>query len=311
MKSKTAALIFLCLCSPVWAKNQQMSVQVNGVERHYLLHIPGGEGGDESLPVVMMFHGGGGSAQNAVWETGWARKADDEKFLAVFPDGTPPDPSRPASFRGNPQTWNDGSQRGVGATTLDVDDIGFVRRIIEDLSSRYNIDKSRIYATGFSNGASMTFRVGRELSSMFAAIAPVSGADWLLGQTITRPVSLLYVTGTSDPLNPFAGGKVRLVGKTYGTKPPVMDMINAWTSLLGCTKDKSTEILNKGGVKAVEYQGCMNGAEVELYTIEGHGHHWPGGKSLLPASIAGPRSNALKATDVIWDFFKKHVSLAS
>ncbi|MFV1967883.1 MAG: PHB depolymerase family esterase [Pirellulaceae bacterium] len=127
-----------------------------------------------------------------MWETGWAEKADREGFLAVFPEGTPPDPSRPARFIGNPQTWNDGSKRSnLGAAVRGVADVEFVSAMLSDLSTRFKVDKRRVYATGFSNGASMTFRLARELSTAIAAVAPVAGADWLENKNPDRAVPLL------------------------------------------------------------------------------------------------------------------------
>lgn len=126
-------------------------VTVKGVERRYLLHIPPAYTPANKWPVVVMFHGGGGTARSAMRETGWTEKADKEGFLAVFPEGTPLYPTRPARFRDNPQTWNDGSKRGVA-------DVEFVTMMLADLKVRFSVDERRVYATGFSNGASMTFR---------------------------------------------------------------------------------------------------------------------------------------------------------
>ena len=101
--------------------NQTIQIASGGLDRHYVIHIPPGYHANKKWPVVIMFHGGGGTAKGAMWETGWAEKADQEGFLAVFPEGTPPDPSRPGRFLGNPQTWNDGSTRhGIGAVDRDV-----------------------------------------------------------------------------------------------------------------------------------------------------------------------------------------------
>ncbi len=177
--------------------------------------------------------------------------------------------------------------------------------MIEDLETRFRIDKSRIYATGFSNGASMAFRVGRELPGTIAAIAPVSGSDWLEHEKIDRPVSLLYITGTADPLNPMEGGEVRIGRKKLGQKPPVKEMINKWVSLLGCPADPRV-VHEEDTVKGIAYGPCKQGSEVVLYTVEGMGHRWPGGKGLLPESLVGKGSDKLKATDLIWDFFAQH-----
>lgn len=282
-------------------------ITVQGVERSYFAHLPPSYDSAKKWPVVVMFHGGGGTARAAMWETGWNEKADEEGFLAVFPEGTPPDVSRPGRFRDNPQTWNDGSKRpNVGAALRGVPDIEFVSAMLADLKVRFSVDERRIYITGFSNGASMAFRVARELSPIIAAAAPVAGADWLSGTNPERAVPVLYITGTADPLNPVEGGEIRIGTKTFGTKASVREMIGNWVEMHGI-KGEGQVVYEKDGATGVAYGLPDETSKVVLYTIEGHGHHWPGGKSALPMRLTGKNIATLKATDVIWDFFKAHV----
>ncbi len=308
-------LVFLCGCHvsrtsaderPTVPGAHPFVVTVKGVERRYLLHIPPAYDPVKKWPVVIMFHGGGGTAKLAMWETGWAEKADKEGFLAVFPEGSRADPTRPARFRGNPQSWNDGSKRpNVRAARLEVADVEFVSMMLSDLKAHFSVDERRIYATGFSNGASMTFRVARELSALIAAAAPVAGADWLDDNTPKRPIPLLYITGTADPMNPIGGGEIHIGQTSFDKKPPTQEMIGKWVKMFGCS-EKPRVVYDKDGAMGVAY--CFSGdtASVVLYTIDGHGHHWPGGKSALPESIFGKNTAMLKATDVIWEFFKAH-----
>jgi len=170
-----------------------LSIAAGGLERRYVVHVPPDYASNTLWPVVIIFHGGGGTAKTAMRETGFAEKADQEGFLAVFPEATAPDPSLPGRFIGNPQTWNDGSKRKIGAVERNVADVEFVFAMIGDLKERFNADKRRIYVTGFSNGASMSFRIARELSPFIAAVAPVAGADWLYGKRPDRAVPLLYI----------------------------------------------------------------------------------------------------------------------
>jgi polyhydroxybutyrate depolymerase len=284
--------------------NHTLPITVDGLERRYVVHVPQGCDRNKHWPAVIMFHGGGGTARAAMWGTGWAEKADREGFLAVFPEGTPPDPSRPARFIGNPQTWNDGSKRSnVGAVVQGVADTEFVSAMLFDLNARFKVEKRRIYATGFSNGASMTFRLARELSLVIAAVAPVAGVDWLENKMPDRAVPLLYITGTADPLNPIEGGEIHIGLKSYGKKPATDDMIRKWVKLHGCPDDPRV-VHDNNGARAVAYGHPGAADAIVLYILDGHGHHWPGGKSLLPEAVAGKNASKLNATDVIWEFFK-------
>jgi polyhydroxybutyrate depolymerase len=302
----------LLFCGCAWAgstddaNDHTYSIAVDALNRQYVVHIPQGYVRTKPWPVVIMFHGGGGHAAAAMSETGWTRKADDEGFLAVFPEGTRPDPTRPARFRGNPQSWNDGSnRRNVRAVMRDVPDVAFAKSMIADIKMRFNVDDRRIYVTGFSNGASMTFRVARELSSMIAAAAPVAGADWMTDVEPEHPVPLLYITGDADPLNPIHGGEIHIGATSYGVKPATETMIDNWVAMLGLPHESHT-VYDQDGALGVAYSRPNSDDEVMLYTIAGHGHHWPGGNSMLPAVLAGPNTAKLNATDVIWDFFKRH-----
>jgi polyhydroxybutyrate depolymerase len=309
--TKLMGLMLLSLAAsgaPAEAMLQRHTIQCGGLTRSYLLCVPENLPRDRAAPLVVMFHGGGGTGRGAALETGWARKAQAEGFIAVFPDGTPLDLSAPARFRGNPQTWQDGSGR-FEAGRPQIDDVGFVSRMLDELCAEYPVDERRIYATGFSNGASMTFRVGVDLSSRFAAIAPVAGAFWLQDPHPARPVSLCYITGAADPLNPLQGGVPRTRGGIPlgegKPKPPVTDSVLRWAQMIGCPVE-AHPLDAPEGVTLIRYGPGEEGTEVLFYTVEDCGHTWPGGKSLLPESMVGKTTDRLNATDVIWEFFTHH-----
>ena len=286
-----------------------LTLRVGELERRYLVHVPPQYDGKTPLPVVVMLHGGGGTGKAAATETGWGAKADEAQFLAVFPDAMPPNPARRSSFGRNPQLWNDGSERFYAGQNR-VDDVGFLAAMLVDLEARFAVDTRRIFVTGFSNGASMAFRLGAELSERIAAIAPVAGACWPEKVALRRAVPMYSITGTEDPLNLIEGGVPRLA--TGGSdrvrakpKPPVRDSILKWVKAIGGpTTPSSTSETN--GVRIESYGPGRDGAEVIYVTVDGLGHNWPGGKGLLPEFLVGKRSNKLKATDAIWEFFARH-----
>lgn len=279
-----------------------LSLNQGGLERHYLVHVPIRSDGKSLMPVVIMLHGGGGTAEITRSSTDWIPKADEAGFIIAFPEATRRNPSRPASFLLNPPIWNDGSDRGYAGRN-DVDDIGFINALIDDLIARFGVEERRIYVTGFSNGASMTFRVGAELSQRIAAIAPVSGHLWLKNPKLARPVPMIYIIGTQDPLNPLEGGEVKTPWGNTETKRPIRESILAWAKLLDSPLEPKV-IYDQDGVKAQSYGPGKEDAEVVFYTIEGMGHAWPGGKPVLSEKIAGKPSDKIKAVDVIWDFFE-------
>jgi len=284
-------------------------VTVRGIERHYTVHVPPRCAGKSPVPLVIMLHGGGGTGRAAAYETGWATKADEAGFLAVFPDAVPRDPTKPASFAANPQLWNDGSDRFYEGQEQ-VDDVGFLHAMLDDLLVRFAADPNRIYVTGFSNGASMTFRFGAEASRRIAAIAPVAGACWIDPLDLPRPVPMCYITGTADPLNRIEGGVPKLgTGASDKVrskpKPPVRASVEKWAKAMGCPTTPA-ETSDAGGVHREIYGPGPENSEVLYITVEEMGHTWAGGKSLLPEIMVGKRSDKIKANDVIWEFFQKH-----
>ncbi len=279
----------------------QREVLSEGVDRIYLLHVPRVYDAVTPLPLLVVLHGGGGSAEFALRVHGWKDLSQREGCLVVFPQATPEDPALPAGVRENPRIWNDGSRRSAVARR-NVDDIGYLAAMLDDVQRIFTVDSNRIFVTGFSNGASMTFRVGVELAGRVAAIAPVSGHLCLENPQPSRPLSMLYMIGLEDPLNPFDGGPTSSPWGVRRQKPAIMDSILSWVRLIGAS-ERPTSLQQRDGVKLVKFGPGQSGNEVQLYTIEGQGHEWPGAERTLPRSISGPQTRKLNATQVVWDFF--------
>ena len=289
----------------------QIELLVDGLERSYLVYVPREYDARTPLPLVLMLHGGGGTARAALWETGWDRKADEAGFLVALPNASPPDPSRRPSFARNPQLWNDGSDRFY-ERQAPVDDVHFVALLLEDLAARFAVDPAQIFVTGFSNGASMTFLLGTRLSDRLAAIAPVAGACWVVPGRLAKPIPMLYITGAADPLNLIEGGPPRLASGGSDPvrakpKPPVRESVLRWVRALGCDDSEGpSTISDDQGVHTETYCPSPSGPQIVYTVVDDLGHTWAGGRSLLPARWVGPRSDALDATDVIWQFFRSH-----
>jgi polyhydroxybutyrate depolymerase len=279
----------------------QRVVQSEGAERIYLLHAPDDYDAVIPRPFIVVLHGGGGSAEFAQRVHGWCDLSQREGCLVAFPEATSEDPTRIAGVRENPRIWNDGSRRSAVARR-NVDDIGYLAAVLDDVQDHFAVDANRVLVSGFSNGASMTFRVGVELSDRVSAIAPVSGHLCLSDPRPARPMSMLYMIGLADPLNPFEGGLTISPWGARREKPKVMDSIRNWLQLIDASPTP-TATYQANGVKRVQFGPGGTGHEVVLYTIEGQGHEWPGAERTLPRIISGPQTNKLNATQVIWDFF--------
>jgi polyhydroxybutyrate depolymerase len=256
-------------------------------------------------PLVIFLTGTGGTANWADRETGWSELAAREGFALAIPEALPPDPAAPLSFLKNPQRWQDGSDwKNEAAPTRALirssPDVEFITTVIDDAVNRAKIDPRRVFVTGFSNGAGMAFRFAAERAERVAAIAPVAGYCWVREPKPSRPVATLYTLGTRDLLIPFRGGAVRLPWHNrLVPRPPITETLERWAAAIGCSP---IPVLQREGTVRVErYPGPV---PFEAVTVDGLGHHWPGGGAQLNPRMAGPPSNAVNATELIWDFFR-------
>ncbi len=288
--------------APAEPGDHEEMLQFGGMARTFIVHIPTGFDPHRKTPVVIMLHGRGGSGARVENQTGWDYLADRENFLAVFPDATPQSPDQPPNFRLNPRQWNWSSEKGAGAGKR-VDDVGFIGALINLLESNYGSDPARVYVTGFSNGGSICWVLGAELTSRIAAIAPVSGELWSKTPKLTGAMPTLFIIGTADPLNPLAGGIATSPWGDAQNHAPVEDTLSGWRNALGCTGEPRT-LRDAGGVHDVLWDRCAHG-EFEYVTVEGQGHVWPGAQVALP-HVFGNSTNHLDATSSIWTFFKAH-----
>jgi polyhydroxybutyrate depolymerase len=261
---------------PIQPGDSERTVKVGDQDRSYLLHIPPGLDKSWLVPVIFAFHGYSGDATN-VQAFGFNETADNKGFLVVAPNGTGPS---------NALSWNAGNCCGTAAAA-NVDESAFVRQILTDLETLVKVDPKRIYATGFSNGGFLSYRLACEMSDTFAAVAPVGGTLLYDPCQPQQPVSVIHMHGLADSVVPFAGD-----GNVPGGSPSVDQSIATWVKLDGCSDSAQVE-KQKNIITHTTYSACQANSAVELYTIESQGHTWPS-IYVLPAS------------DIIWDFFAAH-----
>jgi polyhydroxybutyrate depolymerase len=291
-----------CLESPYGPGNWLAKLEHGGRNRRYIVHVPPGYEKDRPVPVVLFFHGGGGSALGTRSWPGWDALADKKDFIVVYPFGT-------GFLRNRLLTFNAGSNCCGYAKNKNVDDVGFVAAMLDDLGKSFCVDPARVYATGFSNGAIMSYRLACELPDRIAAIGPVSGTLGLgLGPCKTsRAVSVIHFHGTGDAFEPFKGGRGKpFPGKLRGNPyRSVEDTVATWTSLIGASR-KPTSTLQEGDATRETFGGGRNGSEFVLWTLKGGGHTWPGGGEMPQEWFLGKKIRDVSATRLIWEFFVKH-----
>ncbi len=278
------------------------TLRFDGIERTYRVHVPLKYDGKQKVPIVIVLHGFGGNSKNVLEQGKWIEKSEKEGFLAVGLDGMLKHPTQRESFLSNPRSWNSGGLTHNRENK--ADDVGFVNAAIDRVRSDFSVDANRIYVTGFSNGAAMAFRVGAELSDRIAAIAPVANSFLSNSDRLKYPVALLMIWGTADPLSPINGGQVRRSGQ-IAFRPSAIDSWQKWGQLLHCSLIPQT-IYDRNGVKGQKFTSCSANSDAAFYRIDGMGHNWPGGRNMLPERIVGQKSNAIDATDLIWEFFTQH-----
>lgn len=314
-KLLAGTLIAFITVSLLWAQRPAGSgedtvartIKVGESSRTFYLHVPPKLSRDKPAALVLMFHGGGGTPAFAERESKFSELADREGFLVAYPEGIG-------------KSWNDGrNSKAIVAQRDNVDDLGFVAALIDDVAKDHNVDAKRVFSTGISNGAIFSHHLAANLSSRIAAIAPVVGG---LAESSSakfkpeKPVAILILQGTDDPLVPYNGGDISLPGGTKRVGIIATDeTVKKWVEHNGCQREAIQEDLPdnapKDGcrVKKFMYAKGKNGTEVVLFRIEGGGHTWPSGMQYLPEKVIGKVCRDFNGTEVIWEFFKAHPKL--
>ncbi len=285
-------------------------IQHDRQERTYYLHLPHHRKPATNLPVMLVLHGGGkADGDETAKHTGYNELADKHGFIVAYPNGL------------NAQ-WNDGrgkTYRNNNSSSTDevtsTDDVGFISALIDKLVRDFKADASRVYVTGLSNGGMMTLRLGCELSSKLAAIAPVIAniPQNIIGNCRpSSPLSVLLMNGTHDPLVPWNGGEVKFFRRKMGKVVSTRETVKFWVEHNQChpiprkrtltNKDKR----DRSKVVVTTYTNPKNHSEVVLYAVHGGGHTFPGSNTRDLPRILGRKNNDINGADVIWKFFEGH-----
>jgi len=275
------------------AGDYTFSLQHQNITRQYQVHVPPQYQANQATALMLSLHGGGGNMQYQSNDDYYhlISKSNEAGFIVVFPNGYSRFPG------GKLATWNSGICCGK-ARDEQIDDVGFIKKVVEDIKSKANIDSNRIYANGMSNGGMMSYRLACELTDTFTAIASVAGTDGTLNCHPSRPISILHIHALNDDHVLFNGGS-GIKSETHADFVSVPNTISKWVKLNACNPSPQRVLTVKGAYCDV-YSACRNNAQVKLCVTESGGHSWPGGNKVR----GGTGSTAINANDVIWDFYQ-------
>ena len=299
-----AAATLGATATPAGANRIERHVTVDRLDRRYVAYLPDGYQSRGPLPVVLAFHGGYMDPEGFEDLTRLQNAREARNFIIVFPEGYQ-------------RSWNAAGLCCGPAVRAGIDELKFVRALLADLNTVAPVDRHRVYATGYSNGANLSYHFACVAANEFAAIAPVSGAmrDPPGQCHPARAVPVFDWHGLQDRASPFAGGVSG--ARNAPPDPAVMDTIAFWARVDGTGKTEKVALF--GGVADCDiHSEGRDGTRVQLCRLPGMGHRWPGaqptanslrGDMFVRGFVGdlGPYSPAIDANDAMLEFFSQYV----
>lgn len=302
-----------------------LTLEHDGLIRKYRVHLPPQYDSENKLAVILAFHGFSGNSEEAPDFFELDAKSDNEGFIVIYPEGT--GITVLGRLFGSWNVWNCCNP----ARKNNIDDIGFIRKLISKIEVYFEVDNNRIYATGMSNGSQLSYKIGCELSDKIAAIAPVSSMDYSQ-ECSGEPVPIISFQGTKDKCSLWEGGdcgkcssgfvdSLGGVNLDFGSRQclSIEDYVDKWRKRNGCSEEKEIVYQNNSAT-CYAYKNCL--ADMTFCKIEGMGHAWPGRNTPSSPSckknpaglmcqrwidfIEGTPNVDISANDMMWDFFKNH-----
>ncbi len=275
---------------------KHFAIHSGGRDRDYIMHFPPNYDPAKPMPLVVVLHGVAQDAEKIKNLSKMSEKADKEGFIVAYPNGT--------NWLGKVRSWD--VDNGVQLPGTDSNDIGFMKDMISTIKKNVNIDDSRVYAAGFSNGGMLAYKMASEMSDTFSAVAVVSSGSSGKETKPSEAVSIMSIHGTSDsviPLNGRASGE-SLVKLGVPRFESFQDSFRNWSSRLDIS---GKPVIERDGdsVVTARSKNHQTGAEVVAVTVRNGGHEWPGSDRAKMTYPGSPEAN-YPTTDKIWEFFQSH-----
>ncbi len=253
---------------PFTAGDHRRTLMLGGYSRIFDVHVPPGYDGSTPVPLVLDFHGSAHNLTDQAGVSGWRSLADREDFIVAYALGLFGQPEAPevdtnATLTIHGPAFNAGPLCCGMARAKRIDDVGFARAIVQALAAEANIDRTRVYATGWSNGGFMSYRLACEAADVFAAVAPVAGRIGLFPTAScqpSRPTAVIEFAGLNDPMVPYQGGK--------GGWPSATQSFAYWRDVNGCGSGPPDDRVDLGTSYCETYRNCSAGVQVELCSVE-------------------------------------------
>lgn len=290
---------------PELSKNiRSATIKIGRLTRDYLFYIP--KDLPANAPLVIVLHASLQDAQAMRISTAYEfeRLAEVEKFVVIYPNG----------YKNN---WNDCRKTAsYPARIMNIDDKSFISQLIDKFNEDYKIDPKRVFATGYSNGGHLAFRLAMELPNKITAIAVIAASLPTSSnndcQESKKFVPTMIINGTADPINPYDGGKVTLFGfGNRGTVLSSVDSVKYFAQLDEEIGEPTISTLSSkpgSSIEKYEYQS-NNRTKVVLYKVENGGHVVPQPFYSFPR-ILGDTNHNINAPAEIWTFFAQQIPLA-
>lgn len=281
------------------AEASRHTIKVDGVTRNYLLYKPRKLDRTKSHPLVLVMHGGGGTARGLYRDTrdSFTALADKHGFYIAYPNAVK-------------RMWDFGTGKVSEELEVRTDDRQYFANLLTHLASSLPVDERRIFATGISRGGQASYFLACQFPDRIRAIAPITMPmpEFMAADCKATPdIGLALLNGTQDPVVPYEGGQIVVQGKQRGIVLSTKQTLTTWLSRNGCSTERTTQrtinpIADNTSVQRTDWTQC-SGAPVRLYRIEGGGHTWPSGSQYLPVRVVGEVTHDIDGANEIWDFF--------